>query len=190
MPVVNEHDSVAERQRPLRALYADRPEEAVTHKWARTVTSGDPAHDPFHGEVEIGQGYGVSVRYGLDRHIGGLHDRPNPGDLLCAALAACGDGTARMIAGLLGVTLEDVQVEVGGEVDVRGALAVDPEASVGFERLSCSVRLRAAPGTDPRMLEKVAAATERFCVNLDTLRNGVEVDVGAEARVADGSPTG
>jgi hypothetical protein len=82
-----------ERQRPLRALYRERPDQAVTAKWARTSSASVSAADPFHGEVEIGRGYGAKMRFGLDGHVGGLHDLPNPGDLLCAAVAACEDGT-------------------------------------------------------------------------------------------------
>ena len=38
----------------------------------------------------------------------------------------------------------------------------------------------AALGTDPRRLNAVVAAAERVCVNLDTLRSGVEVTTTTE----------
>ena len=117
------HDSIVSvRQAPLRRLYADHPREALTSKKARTSAARVPASDPFHGEVEIGEGHGTSLRFGLDRHVGGLHDAPNPGDLLCAALAACADGAIRMVADLLAVRLTALEVEVCGELDVRGCL--------------------------------------------------------------------
>lgn len=169
--------ATSERHASLRSLYRGRPDEALTRKVGSTSASAVPATDPFHGEVEIGRGYGTSLRFGLDRSVGGLHDRPNPGDLLCAALAACEDGTIRMVADLMGVTLEELEVEVSGEVDVRGALAIDPDVRVGFNSLACEVRLRAAAGTDPRLVDKLVAAASRFCVNLDTLRDGVDVEV-------------
>ena len=173
--------AVLERQGPLRSRYKKSPEEALTRKGATTRATRDlPAGDPFHGEVEIGSGYGVSQRFGLDRYVGGLHDLPNPGDLLCAALAACEDGTIRMAADLLGVTLEDLEVEVTGELDVRGALLVDPEVRAGFEALECRIRLRAAPDTDPRMLRRLLGIAERCCVNLDTLRAGARVEIETE----------
>ena len=135
-----------------------------------------PATDPFHGEVEVGSGYGTSLRYGLDRYIGGLHDAPSPGDLLCAALAACADGAIRMIANLLEVELTELEVEVTGELDVRGCLGADPDVRVGFEALDCRVGLAAVDGSDPRRLKALVTAAERFCVNLDTLRGGIEVN--------------
>ncbi len=80
-----------------------------------------------------------------------------------------------MIANLLGLELTELDVEVTGELDVRGCLAADPDVRVGFEALECTVRLAAVEGTDPRRIQTLVAAAERFCVNLDTLRGGVEV---------------
>jgi uncharacterized OsmC-like protein len=161
--------------RHLRALYGERPEEAISSKWARTSSSRVPAGDPVHGEVEVGRGYGTSLAYALDEKVGGLGDAPNPGDLLCAALAACEDGTIRMVAGLLGVELEELEVEVSGDLDVRGTLGIDPAVRVGFEELECSVTIRPAPGADPRAVGRLLAAAERFCVNLDSLTKGLRV---------------
>ena len=182
---MNRGSAVAKRHAPLRELYQESPREAMVSKWAKTSTANVPPSDPFHGEVEVGRGYGAFLRFGLDRQVGGLHDLPNPGDILCAALAACADGTVRMIADLLGVTLEEVEAEVTGEVDVRGALAVDPDVRVGFEALSCHVRLRPASDANPRMVARLADAAERFCINLDTLRGGVSIEVSADLGVED-----
>ena len=180
-PAGRSRDSfVAARQAPLWRLYAESPRDALTRKAGRTSAAQIPASDPLHGEVEIGEGYGTSVRFGLDRHVGGLHDAPNPGDLLCAALAACADGAIRMVADLLGVGLTALEVQVAGELDVRGCLLVDHNVRVGFEKLACTVRLAAAEGTDRRRLDALVTSAEHVCVNLDTLRGGVEVTTAAE----------
>jgi uncharacterized OsmC-like protein len=171
-----EHDSVvAARQAPFRSLYARSPQEALTRKAAATSAARVPASDPLHGEVEIGAGYGRFVRFGLDRHVGGLHDAPNPGDLLCAALAACQDATIRMVADVLRIDLSALEVVVEAELDVRGCLAQDPTVRVGFEQLKSDVRLAVAEQTGDRRLEALVSAAERCCVNLDTLRTGTEV---------------
>jgi uncharacterized OsmC-like protein len=166
---------VAERQAPLCGLYAESPPAALTRKSGRTSSATVAAGDPFHGEVEVGRGYAVALRFGLDRQIGGHGDAPNPGDLLCAALAACQDGAIRMIANLLGVELTELEVEVSGQLDVRGCLGADSGVRVGFEALECKVHLTAKEGTHPNRVETLVAAAERFCVNLDTLRGGIEV---------------
>ncbi|MPZ46769.1 MAG: hypothetical protein GEV05_25980 [Betaproteobacteria bacterium] len=73
--------------------------------------------------------------------------------MLCAALAACEHATIRMIADVLGVTLERLDVEVTGTVDVRGCLAIDRQLRVGFPSLECRVDLAVAPGTSAAVRE-------------------------------------
>jgi uncharacterized OsmC-like protein len=164
---------VAERIAPLRTAYVEAKERAVSVKWAATAKTAET--DAFHSMVHIGKGYGVSQRSGIDRAIGGYNDLPNPGDLLCAALAACEDGAIRMIADLLGIPILDLQVEVTGDVDVRGCLAMDPSVKVGFRSMTCRVHLRVPPEVDSRYIEILQKQAESLCVNLDTLRSGVPV---------------
>jgi uncharacterized OsmC-like protein len=166
---------LAERQAPLRRAYVEDPERARTVKWAATANSAET--DALHSVVHIGSGYGVSQRTGIDRAIGGDHDLPNPGDLLCSALAACKDGTIRMIAALLGIPILDLKVEVTGDVDVRGCLAMDRAVKVGFRSMSCSVHLRVPADIEAKRIATLQKQAERSCVNLDTLRSGVPVDL-------------
>jgi uncharacterized OsmC-like protein len=164
---------VAQRQAPLRKTYVKDPERAVTLKWAASAKT--PETDALHSLVHIGKGYGISQRTGIDHAIGGDHDLPNPGDFICAALAACEDGTVRMVADLLGIPILDLKVEVTGDVDVRGCLAVDRGAKVGFRTMTCQVHLRVPADIDPGRIALLRKQSEQSCVNLDTLRSGVPV---------------
>lgn len=170
------HSEVRDRQRPLRALYREQPAEALSSKYARTSARRVAIDDLFHGEVEVGDGYGVTSCYGIDRKIGGLQDLPNPGDMLLAALAACLDSTIRMIADLAAVDLDDLSVEVTGEVDLRGTLMMREDVPVGFRHISCGIDIKAAAGTDPDQVQKVIALAEQCCVTLQSLRAGVAVE--------------
>jgi len=167
--------TVLQRQAPIRATYRKRPEQALITKRARTQWVGGA--DPWHGAVIPGDADGGSQHYGIDRAVGGYHDAPNPGELLCAALAACKDATVRMVADALGVILEQLEVEVTGRVDVRGSLGMDPDTPVRFQTVTCEVRLRVAPGTPPAAVERLLAGAECACINLATLRRGVPVKV-------------
>ena len=114
--------------------------------------------------------------FSIHHAVGGYHDGPNPGDLLCAALAACLDSTIRIIANLLGVILTSLEVDVSADVDARGTLTVDRAVPVGFQMMRCHVTLQAAEGTNPKLMEKLLAAAEYSCVTLQTLRSGVSVE--------------
>jgi uncharacterized OsmC-like protein len=166
---------VRARQDPLRARYKDVPKDASITDRARAVGGMDT--DPFHGSVVPGSvDYGVVWPFGIHRAVGGYHDALNPGDLLCAALATCLESTIHMVADRLGVELDSVEVDATASVDVRGTLVVDRNVPVGFQRMRCRVTLQPARGTDPKLLERLLAAAEHSCVNLQTLRNGVPVE--------------
>lgn len=163
-------------QDPLRERYRVAPEEARIVDRGRTESwnLGDPIH--VRG-VPGSREYGVAWELGIHRAVGGLHDLPNPGDLLALALATCMDTVVRMVANRHGVTLRHLAVDVRGEVDVRGTLWVSQEVPVGFQRMRCSIDLEAEEGTDPALVQRLVIAAERSCVNLQTLRHGVPVEV-------------
>jgi uncharacterized OsmC-like protein len=163
------------RQEPLRRRYRAAPQEAWITDRATAVGGADD--DPFHGTLEAGDGYGVRWRVGIHRAVGGFHDRPNPGDILCAALAACFDTTLRMIAARMGISVTLLWVRVTGDVDVRGTLAVEREVPVGMQQMHCRLELGAAGEPPKAALERLVRATERACVVLQTLRNGVPIDL-------------
>lgn len=177
-------ESLRRRQRSLTDRYRRDPAAAQVRDRAHTRAEharGDGPLDPLHTRVELGAGHAVSVPVAVHHAVGGLSDRPVPGDILCAALASCADSSLRVVANALRVELQALAVEAVGEVDVRGALYVSPDVPVGFQRFRVKVFLRAAPGTDPARLERVVAGAEHSCVVLQTLRRGVPVEMEVDA---------
>lgn len=166
---------VATRQAPLRGVYTEDRARAITVKRVRTVETSTT--DAWHGTVGAVDHPGVTWDYGIDAKVGGYDDMPNPGHVLCAALAGCMDSTVRMIADHLGVGIETLEVEVVGDVDVRGCMAMDPSVRSGFQHLRCDIRLQPAQGVDERLVRILLHQAEKLCVTLDTLRSGVQVDV-------------
>lgn len=161
-------NSVYTAQKSLKAQYKELPESAMVTDHAKT--SGEVAADPFHSKVEPMDGCGISIPVGVHAAVGGPHDAPTPGDLLCAALAACQDSAVRMVANLLGVELTELEVRVTAAADVRGAMAMDPAVPVGFQSITCDVRFKATEGTPRDLLEKLRVAAERCCVVQQTLK--------------------
>jgi uncharacterized OsmC-like protein len=175
---------IRDRHAHLRATYTRHPEQALIVKRVRTnaAVGDEPSHCIVVPEnlAHPDAPYGVAWPLGLDLAVGGLQDAPNPGEMLCAALASCQHGLLRMIAANFGIELDELEVEVTGTVDVRGTLAIDPQVRVGFESMRMNVRLRAAEGTPDRLLERFRLAGEYLCVTLDTLRRGVPVEATYE----------
>lgn len=175
-----EESEVRSVQAPLRRRYQEDPAAAFVTDRAKATGSGLP--DPFHGTVVPGEGHGEEWPYGVHRAVGGPHDAPVPGDILCSALATCLESTIRMIADRLAVDLHSLEVEVSADVDVRGTLAVDRDVPVGFQSMQVEVNVEPGADVDPATVEKLFAAAERSCIVLQTLRSGVDV----EARVSSG----
>ncbi|WP_243323561.1 OsmC family protein [Geothrix sp. SG200] len=161
--------SVNEAQAPLRVKYKDSPDSSMVLDHA-IASSGDHS-DPFHSRVEPMDGCGVVIPVGVHQAVGGPHDAPTPGDILCAALAACQDSSVRMVANLLGIELSFLEVRVTAEVDVRGTLGLSKDVPVGFQSIRCEVNLKAKEGTNPELLKKLSAASEYCCVVQQTLKN-------------------
>jgi uncharacterized OsmC-like protein len=167
-------DVLRRRQGERTARYREHAAEAWTTDQASTVAE---VPDPLHTSVDLG--HGVRLDLVVHERIGGFSDLPVPGDVLCAALAACADSTVRIIASRLGVKLERLIVRAEADVDVRGTLCVEPGVPVGFQAMRVHIQLL-APEADPRALSKLLLAAEHCCVVLRTLRSGVPVTVSCE----------
>ena len=182
-------DALRKDQGVLRKRYrADAPEEAlVTDTAASVAKAGD---SPMWGSVRVGTpAFGVTVPVGVHRAVGGRHDLPVPGDVLCAALVACVDTTIRIISNNLEIPLQSLDVDVQADCDVRGTLLVDPSVRVGFATMHVSVKAVPGPGVTPARVEALVRTAERCCVVLQTLKNGVDVafqlDAGEGAETAE-----
>jgi len=167
-------------QRARRKLYReDAPEEAlVTDSATSAAKAGD---SPMWGEVQVGlPDFGVAIPVGVHRAVGGRHDLPVPGDILCAALVACVDSTIRIISNNLGVPLASLVVGVQADCDVRGTLLVDSAVRVGFNKMRVSIKAAPGPGVSLEQVAGLVKMAERCCVNLQTLRDGVEVTLSLD----------
>src|SRR5918992_2243937 len=105
----------------------------------------------------------------------GTDTGPNPAEYLLHALAACLTTSIVYVAAARKVELTSVQSTLTGEMDVRGALGVDPEPRNGFERIGVSFRVtgEAPPG---KLREVVERARRRSAV-YDMVTNGVPVSL-------------
>jgi uncharacterized OsmC-like protein len=152
-------------QEPLKDLYRTDPDAAVVTLRARG---------------ELGVGITCSVATGRAIAEAGLHPASGgdglslcSGDMLLEALAACAGVTLRAVATSLEIPLGPSFVDVEGDLDFRGTLAVDRDAPVGFRAIRVRFELETA-ATDEEV-DTLIRLTERYCVVLQTIVNGPAV---------------
>lgn len=180
--MITRHADVRTAQGTLRSVYALAPQAARVASHATTVDR-DPA-DPFRATVFVGSGDADVVPVAAGRAVGGPNSAPSAGDLFCAALAASQDSAIRIAASLAGIRLEALSVDVLAWVDVRGTMGIDRDAPVGFQTMECTIRLQAAPGTDPDAVRRMLIEAETRSVVLATLRHTLPVHVRIEQHAA------
>ena len=162
--------NVREAQAPLRARYKTDPSSAAVIDRGRS--SGHDVRDPFHART-IPQGASEPFVVAVHRGHGGPHDAATPGDMLCAAFACCYELTIRMVAAVMGLELTMLEVEVEGDVDLRGSLGMP--APVAFQRMRARTRVAIRSGGQPE-IDRLLAMSQQCCVVGQTLASGVAIE--------------
>ena len=173
---------IRERQAPLRERYRSDPASAIQ----RLAVSSRPAdlQDPLHCEIGPERVPEVTWRNGAHPAVGGDDDAPCSGDVLLGALAACQEITLRMVAANMGIEIRELRVDVEADWDARGTLAMGREFPVGIRSIRCTTHVTIAEDANGERAERLLRSAERYCVVLDTLRTGVEVDASIDIRSA------
>ena len=148
-------------QRPLKETYRSEPDAArITLK-----AQGSQTDAPIACSVDIGR-----VIHQAQAHsgVGGAGTAACSGDLLLGALAACAQITCQMVAEAMGVPTKRIEVEVEGDLDLRGTLGISKEVPVGFESIRLHFNID-APDASEEQLRVLREKSERYCVVLQTL---------------------
>jgi uncharacterized OsmC-like protein len=98
----------------------------------------------------------VPRRFSIDidepHELGGTDRFANPQEHLLAALNACLIVGYAAQCAVRGITLESLEIETAGEIDLRGFLGIDPTVPQGYESLSYVVRIKGS-GTKEEFAE-------------------------------------
>jgi uncharacterized OsmC-like protein len=174
---------VRELQAPLRDQYTRDPDSAPVV--LRVVSGSADLSDPLHCSVQPDGAPVTSFHSGAHPAVGGAGDVPCSGDLLLSALAACQEVTLRMVAASMGIELEALEVTVEGDWDPRGTLAMGKQFPIGITGIRCHTKVVVAGDEQGERADRLLRSAERYCVVLNTLRNGVEVDSTFALAMAD-----
>ena len=156
--------------------------EGVKHDTSKAATSWRVAtswqgQTRTRAEVEgfsIG-GQDVPRRFTIDidepGELGGSNQFANPQEHLIAALNACITVGYVAQCAVRGITLQSLEVETEGDIDLRGFLGIDPSVPNGYESLRYTVRIKGS-GTKQQFAE-IHDAVMATSPNVYNLANAV-----------------
>lgn len=158
-------------QKPLKETYRSDPQAArITLKAQGSQTD---SAIPMACSVDIGRAIYQAEAH---RGVGGAGTAACSGDLLLGALAACAQITCQMVAAAMGIPLVGIEVQVEGDLDLRGTLGMAKDVPVGFEQIRLSFALT-APQATAEQLQALQEKTEQYCVVMQTLTQPPEMQV-------------
>jgi len=158
-------DELRAIQAPIKSRYREAPESAlITLRATGALTEGVAC------SVETGK---ALVTAGLHPGSGGSGLQACSGDMLLQALVACAGVTLSAVATALGIELREGKLVAEGDLDFRGTLGVDRDAPVGFRAIRLKLELDTDASQDS--VDKLVQLSERYCVVLQTIANGVPV---------------
>jgi len=71
----------------------------------------------------------------------GSNKHPNPQEYLLSAINACMMVGYSAVAALMGIELTKLEINITGDIDLRGFLGIDPDVANGYEQLKQVVRI-------------------------------------------------
>ncbi|NTU83815.1 MAG: OsmC family protein [Chloroflexales bacterium] len=127
--------------------YLER-KKALVDAYRAQLRQADTPPAPLRAVVTVAAGTGVrpirmrehTVITDAGAALGGYGLGPTAPELLLGALASCLVHSALVIAADRGVVIEQLEVEVSGQIDYRGTLAVAAEATVPPTDLAYTLR--------------------------------------------------
>ncbi len=112
--------------------------------------------------------------------LGGEDAAPNPVEYLAGAWAGCLNVVAHVVAEEHGIEIDDLEIDVSGEIDPRKFLGETDSIRAGYQALEAEIAVETA-ATD-RKLDDWIAAVEARCPVLDNLANTTPVETSITIR--------
>lgn len=165
-----------EKQKPLKDKYRSDPNSALV-----TLSSS--------GSLDVGLTCSLA-NAAQAKKVAGLHPAAGgagfdasgelcSGDMLLESLVACFGVTVRAVATSMGIPIEGGSIICQGDLDFRGTLGIKDEngqaVPVGFKSIRLILRLE-VEDEHKESVEKLIQLSERYCVVLQTIKQGVNVE--------------
>jgi uncharacterized OsmC-like protein len=148
-----------------------------TH-WCVTTRWQDQARTRAEVQGFVIGGREVTRRFSFDidepLELGGSNAFPNPQEYLLGALNACMTVGYAAQCAIRGITLERLEIQTEGEIDLRGFLGIDATVAPGYKSLRYTVRIK-GDGTEEQFAE-IHQAVMATSPNFFNLANAVALE--------------
>jgi uncharacterized OsmC-like protein len=172
-------ETLRAKQKPLKDRYRSEPSSA------RVTLTSTGNLDPTSSSLTCSLSTGSAAKKiaGLHKAAGGegfdASGELCSGDMLLESLVACFGVTIRAVSTSMGIPINDGTVNAEGDLDFRGTMGIkDPDGSavpVGFTKIRLIVRID-VDEEHKKSVEKLISLSERYCVVLQTIRSGTEIE--------------
>ena len=152
------------------------PNAGQTRWTVRSHWRGGARTDHFVDGVDIGgQKVDRQFQVQIDEpcELCGTNQFANPQEYLLAATNACMMVGYATVAAIIGVKLTKLELEITGDIDLRGFLDIDTTVARGYERLHYTVRL-SGNGTREQF-ENMHEVVQRTSPNYYNISNPIEL---------------
>jgi uncharacterized OsmC-like protein len=151
----------------------------ATNQWVR----GTHSRSFIHGFSGAGgeQEHNKEFSYDTDHPavLCGADNGPTPVELVLAGLAGCITAGIGNIAAARGVTLEEVECTVEGDINLLGLLGLDKQVRNGYEGIRVSYKIRG--DASPETLRKIVEQSRNRSAVFDVISNPVPVELVIDA---------
>ena len=112
----------------------------VKTQWKGQTCSETSVDSYTIGGTEVPRSFKIKVDEPCE--LLGTNTAPNPQEMLMTALNACIMVGYTAGAAVKGITLEKLEIETKGELDLRGFLGIDPKVPPGYEAIAYKVTMK------------------------------------------------
>lgn len=148
----------------------------VTANWQSGVNTEITTHSKNVGSAHAPTKFTYSI--GEPTELLGDDKSPNPQDYILGGMAGC------MMVGFVvgatakGIALKSVQLDIAGQLDLRGFLDLDPNVTVGFEELQFNFKVQGS-GTKEQY-DEIIQHVRKVSPGYQTIANPVKITVNKD----------
>ena len=114
--------------------------------------------------------------------LGGSNLGPSPVELALSALGACQEITYRLYADKLGIPLKKIEVDLSGNLDFKGFLALDDNIRPGYLGINVTVNIEST--ASDAEIDKLKDIVNAHCPVLDLFNNKTPVNISVNKKAS------